>query len=277
MSKEKGLEIPEKLQDTDVLLMVKRLIEQKKLELENINHQILLAKSAITALQEQQVRMKNEFDQKIFQDKQQLEQEGIKKHNDWIYREDIITKNERDIGKRIAELDMREADVLKIEDERKELRNNRIEVEKLKTQAIEDINSANQLISEAQSRINTANIKEQEAKQVIAKAENLNSEVVRGKDELKIQREDLDRRLKNLEEVKKDVEPKLKELTEKEKSIDKKLNEIQVEEANISLKIEEDKKILVAIEEKLGQMRNKEIDIATREEDLLRKLAVLKT
>jgi len=273
MAKTENLEIPKKLQETDVLIMTKGLIEQKKLELADLNHKILLAKSSITTLQQQQVDMQNKFNQQMYQDKQKLENERNIKLNDLAHREDVMNQGERDLGRRITELDAREKDVLKLEDERKKLVSDRIEVEKLKTQALQDIEEGNRLISEAQSRINIANIKEAEAKQAIAKAEQINTSVTAREDGLKVQTEELNRRIKNLEEVKKEIDPKLVELGEKEKSINKKLQEAELKEANANSKLEEDKRTFAAIEEKLKALKDKEFDIANREEELLRRIA----
>ncbi len=95
-----------------------------------------------------------------------------------------------------------------------------------------------------------------------------------------ITKEQLDRALikqkENLENLRNEITPKIDEYQGLVTKNEKILKEITQKEQDIKDKIEEDNKLFANLDEKQRILKTKEIDISTREEELLRKEITLK-
>ena len=168
MAETESLIIPEKLQTNELLLeQIDALIKQKKLELDNLNHQILLAKTNLVGVQQQQITEENNFKQKQEQEKQKFEAEKNIKLNDMARREEIVQTTERECERRLAEVNAIEAAAVKLEEERKKLTVSYREMENLKSQILISMTEAKDKLTDALNKISIVEKKEKEADEII--------------------------------------------------------------------------------------------------------------
>lgn len=272
------LQVPDKLNSIDSLMFANDLLTQKKLELQNLQHNITLAKTSLVSLQESMVRQRNDFDHKLLVDKQKFEQDKNKKWNEFLQREDNISKGEQNLIKRIKEVESREKAVVVLEEERKKLVNDRIEVEHLKNQALEENKKAQILISEATNKLNNANIKNKEADVKLNEVNSKLALVNKLESEINKKTKDFTIREKNLEEVRKIIEPKLEEGKKLEEQNKKDLEEISKQKSELNLLKEKNEKLISDLDGKTKFIISKQSEYADKDlkiKELTRKIELL--
>ena len=275
------LTIPKKLQKDDFVTnathaeSVRQLVEQKKREYEDVQQRIAVAKSQLRKLQDNLVQTENDFNSKIKEEKLKFQQERDEKLNDLELRNTNMQRGEEDLNNRIRDLQEREADNAKIDEERKQVMNLRIEYEKNKNQAELELTKAQALKDKNQTDIeNLANKEVQvdgqlkEAKQQLANAEYI-------KNKTEEEKKDVLTQLSNLKALRSELEPEIKKLEEL-KAINKKLlSDAEHKDNEANIKIEEDKKLIKSMEEREQRIRAREVAVSSKEEDVARRELML--
>lgn len=270
--KEEVLVIPEKQKNgIEHLELLKMLTAQEKIKFDDLQQKVLTCKTQMQALNESMVRTKSDFNQQMNIEKQKFEDTKNQKLNELIILESKLKEWEKNYNERLMSLQERENENVKVINERKELYNLRIEVDRLKRDAIVEIENLSILKSKAEAEIAQADIKIKNSDKELAKAKDMfsNAEYKLGLVSEKEKKTSAD--LENIVKIREDLEPRIAELKETQVANEKTLKEITEKENLINAKLLENDKMLDNIRKESEALNSKKIEIATREEAVLRK------
>lgn len=270
--KEEVLVIPEKQKNgIEHLELLKMLTAQEKVKFDDLQQKVLTCKTQMQALNESMVRTKSDFNQQMNIEKQKFEDTKNQKLNELIILESKLKEWEKNYNERLMSLQERENENVKVINERKELYNLRIEVDRLKRDAIVEIENLSILKSKAEAEIAQADIKIKNSDKELAKAKDMfsNAEYKLGLVSEKEKKTSAD--LENIVKIREDLEPRIAELKETQVANEKTLKEITEKENLINAKLLENDKMLDNIRKESEALNSKKIEIATREEAVLRK------
>lgn len=270
--KEEVLVIPEKQKNgIEHLELLKMLTAQEKVKFDDLQQKVLTCKTQMQALNESMVRTKSDFNQQMNIEKQKFEDTKNQKLNELIILESKLKEWEKNYNERLMSLQERENENVKVINERKELYNLRIEVDRLKRDAIVEIENLSILKSKAEAEIAQADIKIKNSDKELARAKDMlsNAEYKLGLVSEKEKKTSAD--LENIVKIREDLEPRIAELKETQVANEKTLKEITEKENLINAKLLENDKMLDNIRKESEALNSKKIEIATREEAVLRK------
>lgn len=270
--KEEVLVIPEKQKNgIEHLELLKMLTAQEKIKFDDLQQKVLTCKTQMQALNESMVRTKSDFNQQMNIEKQKFEDTKNQKLNELIILESKLKEWEKNYNERLMSLQERENENVKVINERKELYNLRIEVDRLKRDAIVEIENLSILKSKAEAEIAQADIKIKNSDKELARAKDMlsNAEYKLGLVSEKEKKTSAD--LENIVKIREDLEPRIAELKETQVANEKTLKEITEKENLINAKLLENDKMLDNIRKESEALNSKKIEIATREEAVLRK------
>lgn len=270
--KEEVLVIPEKQKNgIEHLELLKMLTAQEKVKFDDLQQKVLTCKTQMQALNESMVRTKSDFNQQMNIEKQKFEDTKNQKLNELIILESKLKEWEKNYNERLMSLQERENENVKVINERKELYNLRIEVDRLKRDTIVELENLSILKSKAEAEIAQADIKIKNSDKELARAKDMlsNAEYKLGLVSEKEKKTSAD--LENIVKIREDLEPRIAELKETQVANEKTLKEITEKENLINAKLLENDKMLDNIRKESEALNSKKIEIATREEAVLRK------
>lgn len=270
--KEEVLVIPEKQKNgIEHLELLKMLTAQEKIKFDDLQQKVLTCKTQMQALNESMVRTKSDFNQQMNIEKQKFEDTKNQKLNELIILESKLKEWEKNYNERLMSLQERENENVKVINERKELYNLRIEVDRLKRDTIVELENLSILKSKAEAEIAQADIKIKNSDKELARAKDMlsNAEYKLGLVSEKEKKTSAD--LENIVKIREDLEPRIAELKETQVANEKTLKEITEKENLINAKLLENDKMLDNIRKESEALNSKKIEIATREEAVLRK------
>ena len=271
------LEVPEKQQDQFTYAeSVKYLVEQKKAEFQAIQGKIAQYKTQVATLEQRLISLEGEHKAKLLAEKQAFERDKQQKTNELANRFSALQKNEGDYVQRKIAIEERELRVENVNREKKALLDERLKYEQLNTQAKAKFGEANNLYDEAVKKIDDASKKEADVNNKLTAIKNIKSIVNKRKEDLIAQENEIKKQADNLIALRKEIAPKIEELNKLNLESNKKIADIIQKEKEIKDRIEEDNKIMSVIEEREKRLKQKELDLATKEQELLRKEIVIK-
>ncbi len=274
---EKILEIPAKMEDqVAVGEAMKQLLAQKQLEYEAIQGKIRQFKTQTIALEERLRTMESEFNSKMKQEKTKFDKEKQAKLTDLSNREDKMQTAERNLIERITNVEQRETTAEKIHAERKQLLDERLKYENLNREADKELKDAVTLSDKARDKLDLVATKEIEVNNKLKETKHIQSIIETDKQNLLEWEQDLVKQKDNLEKLRDEVTPKIEEYKKITADNEKTIVEIKSREQEIDRKIEQDNSLLAILEDKQRKLQMREIDISTREQDLVRKEIIFK-
>ncbi len=274
---EKILEIPAKMEDqVAVGEAMKHLLAQKQLEYEAIQGKIRQFKTQTIALEERLRTMESEFNSKMKQEKTKFDKEKQAKLTDLSNREDKMQTAERNLIERITNVEQRETTAEKIHAERKQLLDERLKYENLNREADKELKDSITLSDKARDKLDLVATKEIEVNNKLKETKNIQSIIETDKQNLLAREQDLVKQKDNLEKLRDEVTPKIEEYKKITADNEKTIVEIKSREQEIDRKIEQDNSLLAILEDKQRKLQMREIDISTREQDLVRKEIIFK-
>lgn len=269
------LETPRKLDEQfSNVELLKYAVEQKKAEFQALQGKITQYKTQLASLEQRLITVESEHKQKLLLEKQNFEREKQAQQNEMSNRFDTLQKAEADYARRKTELEVREAQVEKRSEDNKKLLDERLRYENLNNQAQLRFNEANNLFGEAVKKMDEAAKIEKEADDKLIEVKNTQSIIDNQREDLLMLNKDTSAQIENLNALRKEINPKIDELKSLIIQQEKKLAEIAQEEQGLKDRIEEDDKLMSAIQEREKRVKNKELELATKEQELLRKEVV---
>jgi len=256
--------------------MASQMIEQRKKEFSNLQHNYLLATMALKNTQEQIANERVAFEQLKKAEEKRREDILVKKERDMDEKAHALEVNVRTFEKRSADLKAREIAVAHLFEDRNKLNEERIDVERLRNKAEDAMRQANKKSSEASALMNTSRVKEDEAKALMAKVDAMNVNLATREAQQKKQTDEIINRIKELNALKEIVDPKIKELELVDAGIKEKEAELAQREKDVARKLEEDRAIVIAFSEREKKLKAREIEVSTREQEVTRKLLLMK-
>lgn len=255
---------------------VQELVRIGKGQKEDLDQQIVLAKSRLSQVKQEQVRLQGEFGQWKITEEQKFKNELAKRHNQLIDQENKMNILHKDLYQRSADLLVKEERFLKVEEDRKAIGNARVEIEKIRVNAMNLTSEADRRISEANSAMVQANIRIEQSKKLDDKNNIRNQELVAREDKLKFDLKNLDMERNHLIELKEFVEPKIVEIKEIEEGIARDKKEVGDKHQDIINKSEENKIALKALEDIKSKLDAREVELRAKEEAFRNKAALAK-
>lgn len=253
---------------------INELVKIAKQKKDDLDHQCLLASNQLKQIQENLIRERNEFDIWKRQEKERFQQEMNVLHNAIVEKENTINIGISNMESRSRDLKVRETQMVQIEEDKRKLNDERIEIERLRNSAVEKLNEVKQKSSELSSSISSLSYREKEIKDKSIAIEEQNRQLSVREQALIKNKEDMDQKIKNLESLKLIVDPKIAEIDSKTKELQSLKKEMDEQNAEINRRIEEDKAMVRAIEERDMKLKMGERDLASREEELKRAMLV---
>ena len=250
---------------------VKSLVAQRKQELDDLLNKISMAQIKLSGVEKSCQIQQAEHNQRLALEKQNFEKQRVAKLNEFANRDELLSQAEHRQNDREMNLKARESDALKLTEERKLIYNERIEFEKLKNQATVELSKTLALQTEVQHKVNAAALKEQEADKKLMQAEAINAAATNSLNLSQQKEKDILQQIDNLQKIRKDLQPKLDELKAIEKTNDAKLKEANEKLQQADNKLKQDKELIAEISAKNNALKSKELEIATREEEVLRR------
>lgn len=243
---------------------------------EDLDHQVVLATSNLTQLRQEHIRLKGEFNQWKMAEEQKFKNDLSKRHNQLIDQENKMNIFHRDLEQRRADLIVKEERYMNVEKDRNEIGNARVEIEKMRVNALNLMAEADRKLSESKSAMSQSNIKIEESKKLDEKNNVRNQELCTREDKLVFDLKNIDMERNHLIELKEFVEPKIKEIKEIEDNISNARKEIDIKHQEIINKEDEVKVNLKALEDKKNKLDIKEKELNAKEEELRKKLIISK-
>ena len=270
--KEETLVIPEKNRSgIEHLELLKILTLQEQQKFSDLQQKVLVAKTQLQSLNESLAMTKSNFNQQMSLEKQEFHNLKEQKLNELTVLESKLKEWERNFNERLMELQQRELDNMKVSDERKTIYNSRLEVDKLKRDAVVELENLSILKAKSESEISQASIKSKNAEKQLAEAKNLNSDAEYKLGVAKEKESKVIADLDNIVKIREELEPRIVELKEIQVNNEKLLKDAQEKENLVDIKLQENDKMLDNIRKENEVLNAKKIDIATREEAVLRK------
>lgn len=267
------LKTSEKLETSELFTYseaVKQLATQKKAEFEDYQHKISLAKATLRSLQDSLSKTQADFNTKMTLEKQKFDGDCQNKTNELLNRDENLRNGERNLIHREMLIKERELKMNLVDEERKQLFQERVEIEKLKNATQIELKNTMALQGEAQNKVNQANTRETEANKILKEANEKNSLVEYKLGQLKEKEKKILTDIENLEKIRQEIKPQLEESEKAKIQNEAILEEVKERENSINSKIEEDRRLLREASATMDFNKNKEIELATKEEQLIR-------
>lgn len=255
---------------------VQELIKIAKSQKEDLDHKIVLATNNLKLLQEEHIRRQGEFNQWRMTEEQKFKNEVSKRHNQLIDQENKMNIFHRDLEQRRADLLVKEERYLSVEKDKNDIGNARVEIEKMRVNALNLMAEADRKISESKSEMAQANIRIEQSNLLDQKNHIRNQELVVREDKLVFDLKNIEMERNHLVELREFVEPKIVEIKEVEDQILSDKKEILEKHQDIINKTEENKVALRALEDKATKLDIRERELRSREDELKRKIAIAK-
>lgn len=254
---------------------VTELVKIAKQKKEDLEHQCLLLSNQLKQLQESLIRERNDFDIWKRQEKNKFQDEMNLIRNSIVEKENRIDIGISNMESRSADIKTRQIQLLHVEEERKKINDERIEIERLRNSAADKLNELNSKSAQLSSTISNLSYREKEIEEKNKKVESINDSLNKRENELNKKKEEVDEKIKNLESLKEIVDPKIAEIDLKSKELEKVQKEVESQAKEVAKRIEEDRAMIRAIEDRDLKVKFRERELDTKEEELKR-LALVK-
>lgn len=246
------------------------VLTEKKKELDDINHRITLQTIALRNLQEASTREESEWNKKKQALAQDFEKTRISKIQELDKKLAAADWGAMEHTKRMEELEKREKNVFDLEGEKKKLKLDRMEVEKLAIRINELSESAKSKLADADEKFNRANILNSEMNKREMMLKNIEISFNQKYDKLKQEQEYFNREKENLEKVRTELVPRFDELKNVENSIKVEEDKLQAQKNALQVKIEEEKELFEKLDQEKADIRVKKLQLAQKEEEIKR-------
>lgn len=256
---------------------VQELVKIAKAEKENLDQQIVLAKSRLSQIRQEQIKLQGEFNQWKMGEEQKFKNDLSKRHNQLIDQENKMNFLHKDLEQRRADLLVKEERYLKVEEEKMAIGNARVEIEKIRVNALHLMSDGDRKISEANSAMVQANIRIEQSKKLDEKNNIRNQELCVREDQLKFDMKNLDMERNHLTELKEFVEPKIVEIKALEERVAQDKKETEEKHQEIINRAEENKIALKALEDRKLKLDNQERELRSAQDELRRKIIIADT
>lgn len=255
--------------------LLKIVVTQKKAELDDLNHKILLAKNNLRSIEEGCRRQQSEFDHRMAIEKQGIERLKVQAHNELAQQTEKNQQAVERINEREMRIQEKENAQVKLDEERKVLYEQRIKLEEVTRNAEEELNKTLALQSEVEGKINQAALKEEKAKKMLEQAEqrNASADYQYGKSSEKEKKVRAD--LENIQKIRDEITPRIAELQTLDAKNTKTLAEIKQKEDEINAKIKENEQAIENMKKQAADLKEKELEINTAKEELLRQQIII--
>lgn len=231
---------PKKLQNekaikelADYADVSRALINKYDKERADLQHLIATLNIQERQLRDRLIRQENEHRNKLKQEETASKQKIQQELNRLIDKTKEFELRERSILEREKELQEAEVIHAKINEAKKEIINDRIEVQRMKSGATELMDRATREAAEAEAKLARANSLEASSKKLNAESRAIRAELVDREDRIKEEEKNLAAQINNYTKIQKEVDPKLKEITDKQAELAKQLKEISSKEENV--------------------------------------------
>lgn len=275
MAKEREVLTVDKKQEETMnmndLEIVKLGVELKKAELQATQGKITQYKTLLGALEVKLQNVESEHKAKLAQERQKFESERQLKLNELANREEVLRKGEEQYVHRKIALEEREAQAERINEERKQLFNEKLKYEQLNNEAQIRFNEANNLFGEAVKKSDEAAKKDLQADNKLTEAKNILS-IVEGIKNANAEKEnDIKKQAENLIQLRNEINPKIEEYRELVKKNEGILEALRLKEQELKDRVEENNKLFDSIVEREQKVKERELNVVTKEQELLRK------
>ena len=276
MPKAETLKVAEKdLSSVSHTELLKIVINQKKAELDNLHHKILLAKNNLRAVEDGCRKTQSDFNQRMAVEKQEIERLKGKKISEFNQQEEKMQQGMRRLNEREMRLQERENTQVKLDTERKVVYQQRLELEKTNNNAREELKRTLAFQSEATNKINQASLKEEQANKKLAEAKQLNSSAEYQLGLVTEKEKKVKADLENIQKIREETTPKIAELKALEKKNTSSLTKIEVKETEINAKTEENSRIMTDIKKQYETLKGKQLEIVAREEEVAKQEIII--
>lgn len=247
------------------------VIADRTKEKNGIEHQILLGRIELQNIQESKVREQGAYEQKRRKEEAEFEQLKCAKMREIEKKLYAIEINEQSLVKRMSEVEIREANVKNLEDEKHKLSLDRLELEKIATKADTTLKDASSKLSLAEDKINKANAIKEKVDEETKRIKFLDDSLISREENIKKQIEYNESIKANIENVRKEIEPKIEKLENMKQEIDRKTKLANEKIEEINEKINEEKVLLNKISDERKAINSKLLELNQREEEIRRK------
>lgn len=254
--------------------LVQQLSDIAKKEKDKIDHEVVLARSNLSQLRQEHIRLQGEFNQWKMGEEQKFKNDLSKRHNQLIDQENKMNMLHKDLLQRDMDFRVKEERMMKVEEDRIKIGNDRIEVEKMRVHANNLMAEANRKMIEAQSAANQSSMQAEQSKKLDAKNIIRNQELTVREDKLKFDLKNIEMERNHLSELKEFVEPKISQIKELEDQIARDKKEITEKHQEVINKQEENRIALKALEDRKTKIDRMEMEFRSREDEYKRSVMI---
>lgn len=251
------------------------LIIQRKNDLNNLQAQIAVANARLKTTQERIGEERGAFNSQMATEKTKSDQTCQLKTNDLLQREELVQRNEQSLTDRERTIKVRETQVDKVDDERTQLFNLRVETEKIQSEARVAKENTEHSESEALVKIENASNKEKEADKKLQEMSNKLQEATLLNNDTKKKEQSIADETKNLLKLREEVGPQLEKLEKLTSDNQRILSDTEKRAKEIDVKLNENRQLVDKIISEKNALDKKSIEFSTREKEILRKEAEL--
>ena len=248
----------------------KSILKEKDLELKKVQQDILHATTELKNVNDGIIREKNDWERekrKLRQDFDNVLNVEKRKIGEELHR---LEFGAMEHGKRMEELQAREERVLKVEDEKKQLMRERVEIEKL-NRTLNDLEiKAKEKLESADDKLHKSNIINDDCNKKFSELRLREAEMMALDDNLKTERIIIDKEKINVEKVRKEIEPLMDSYKKQEKSLQLERQKLEQERLALQDKIAEERNTMSILEEEKRKIDLQKRDIAQKSEEVRR-------
>jgi hypothetical protein len=247
-------------------------IDNLKGELQELQRQVTNSSIEVAQNKEMIIRDKREFDAIKSRElkKTELEKQAIL--NTVIAQKESLRIGEQGLKQRSTDLQSREQNVLKLEDERKKVLDSRIEIARLLGTAKSEMQRATLERGNIQSALTEIDNREKAIKKQTEDIKLRETELALREEKIRKLTTDTDAKITNALEIQKNIEPSLKSLRETQENNTKILEEIRQKEQLVNGKLEQDRTLIAEVTNRELKLRQKEIEVNSKLEEATRRL-----
>ena len=254
----------------DWLNSAKDILKEKDLELKKIQHDIVCAATGLKNINDNIIKERNDWEREKRRLRQDFDNELNLKKRKLDEEAHRLEFGAMEHNKRMEEVQAREERVLKLEEEKKRLSQERIEIEKL-NMSLGDLEiKTKERLSIADDKLHRANIilEEHNKKQAALKLEEAGLTAL--DDRLKNEKIAIDKEKVNVEKVRKEIEPLVDGYKKQENSLQVERQKLEQERIALQDKISEERNLFSILEEEKRKIDLQKREIAQKNEEIKR-------
>lgn len=246
------------------------ILKEKKKELDKIQHDILLMTIEYRNIMESITTQKNDGERERRKLKQDFDNEMALKKRKIDEDAHRIEFGLIEHGKRMEELQTREAKVFNLEDEKKKLSQERVEIEKLNISLKQLETKTKEKLEIADDKLHKAVIVNENNNKEMQELKLKESSLIALEDKLKTEREETNKEKINVEKVRNEIAPLMENYRKQENSLSKEREKLDQSRLALEDKVAEERNLLSILDEEKRRIEIKKRDLAQKEEELKR-------